>query len=615
VAPVLGWAAYSAVAFPVLSLVGFGAGEVRGFSLVCLGAALGGLWRGERPAARMPAWMVIVALAMAVLPTMAILPKNVVGGILLAPPIFDHAKIAIVDGILRGGIPVGNPFYGPGGPGDLGYYYLWHFSVAALAGALHTGAWAADAAMTGFTAFASVMLMMALALAIGAPRVAGAAVVLLSLPGSMRTLLTAWLGSEGGHRIILRESDLGGWLNQAAWVPQHLASACSVLAAALLMLRLAEGGGLLVAVVLGLTVAAAFESSVWVGGFAFAAAWSAVGVMLLWNIPTENRRGFLVRSAIAVVFAGVLTAPFVVAELQAAAVRGGGGPIALGPYPTLGKLVPGGWRRALDAPAFWMILLPFSLPAIVPLGMAGAWRSMFRPKQGDQYRIAVLLAVVAVGCLGVAWLFRSTIDNNDLGWRAALPAILVLIVFAARLLARLVGNRSWGVVAAALALGALGLPQMTSMMRFYVCGQGPGDPAGFVASQSLWDAVRRHAGPDDRIANNPLFEANVTPWPVNISWALLSDRPSCYAGWPTVIAFGAIPRAQLLDIRSRFARVFSGAAIAGDVAALAGAYDCRVAVVARTDGAWAHDPFATSQEYRLVEGARDWRIYMRRESR
>jgi hypothetical protein len=190
-----------------------------------------------------------------------------------------------------------------------------------------------------------------------------------------------------------------------------------------------------------------------------------------------------------------------------------------------------------------------------------------------------------------------------------------MIFFAARLLARLVARRRWGVVAAALACGALGLPQMGSMLGFYLFGQGPGDPAGFVASRSVWDAVRRYAGPNDRIANNPLYEANVTPWPVNISWALLSDRPSCYAGWQAVIAFGAIPRAQLMDMRSRFARVFSGAAIGGDVAALAGEYDCRVAVVVPTDGAWTDDPFAKSKVYRLAEGGQEWRIYTRSESR
>jgi hypothetical protein len=102
---------------------------------------------------------------------------------------------------------------------------------------------------------------------------------------------------------------------------------------------------------------------------------------------------------------------------------------------------------------------------------------------------------------------------------------------------------------------------------------------------------------------------------VNISWALMSDRPSCFAGWQTVIAFGALPRADIVDMRSRFARVFSGAADTGDVAALAGPYDCQVAVVARTDGAWAHDPFAASQVYRLAEAAPEWRIYTRQASK
>ena len=39
------------------------------------------------------------------------------------------------------------------------------------------------------------------------------------------------------------------------------------------------------------------------------------------------------------------------------------------------------------------------------------------------------------------------------------------------------------------------------------------------------------AAPAARIANNPLFLEDLTPWPVNISWALLSNRSSLLC-WP-----------------------------------------------------------------------------------
>jgi hypothetical protein len=65
-------------------------------------------------------------------------------------PIYDQAKIALVDEIVRSGVPPANPFVGTGdgGSGSTTYYYYWLFGAAQLA--LITGAsgWEADVAAT-----------------------------------------------------------------------------------------------------------------------------------------------------------------------------------------------------------------------------------------------------------------------------------------------------------------------------------------------------------------------------------------------------------------------------------------------------------------------------------
>ncbi len=124
-------------------------------------------------------------------------------------------------------------------------------------------------------------------------------------------------------------------------------------------------------------------------------------------------------------------------------------------------------------------------------------------------------------------------------------------------------------------------------------------------------AVRRLAAPDERIANNPFYVEAETLWPVNITWALLADRPSCYAGWETVLAYGGISRAALVGIEARFTRVFSGSPLPDDLRDLALKDNCSVAVVAAKDGAWARDPFAASGIFRLAGQGPDWRIYRR----
>jgi hypothetical protein len=611
VAPILGWAGFSVLSLPLLSSIGFSTPASRCLALMATGLAA---WRWVRhrgaPAARLPLWSLGLALAIGLIPLMAIMPKPVPDGLLLAPPMFDHVKIAVVDAILRSGLPVPNPFYGPGGRGVFAYYYLWHFSAALLARLSGAGGWAAEAAMTGFTASATLLLVMGVARALGGRALALALSVLLCLPGSLRPVLGWLAGSLGSNPFIPRKSDIGGWLNQAAWVPQHLASASCVVVGALLMVCLAEHGGVGLSVALGLLVAAAFESSSWVGGVGLAVSFAALGLWLLWRLPPARRRGFILETLPALLVVGWLIAPFVADEQHLLALRQAGPAVALLPYPTFGKLIPAGLRTALDVPGFWLVMLPFAFPALVPLAALAAIGPSRLKLPSQAQMLATALAVLAAASLATAWLLRSTIENNDLGWRVVLPALLVLPGFAACLAERLLTVRGRMVLPFA-AIAALGLPEAATMLAEYRDGVRPGDPAAFVRTVPAWEALRRLSGLDDRVASNPDLAAAATFWPVNPAWALLSDRPACYAGPQSVVAYGAVTRPQLAAIDQRFTRVFSGHTGPGDVADMARIDDCRFALVTSTDGAWNADGFVASADYKPVASGDGWRLYQR----
>jgi hypothetical protein len=322
---------------------------------------------------------------------------------------------------------------------------------------------------------------------------------------------------------------------------------------------------------------------------------------LLVLLPAQARRRFLLRAASAAIIAVLLVSPFLISQAHTVAARGVGFPIALQPYRAFQGA---GWLANLLA--FWPLVLPFNFPALFP---AGALALRGAPRQRT---LILVLACCAGACLTVTWLLRSTIENNDLGWRAPIPAILVLTAFAATVWSRwLLAPRRWPIAAAGL-LAALGLVQAAEKFDEALHGQQPADAAGFARSEALWEAVRRVAGPDDRVGNNPLMLADLTPWPDDISWALLSNRPSCYGGWASAIAYAGVSRASLAGIDALFQRVFAGHPEPGDVAALATRFDCRVIVLTPADGAWLHDPFAGSTPYRLaaeLEGR--WRIYRR----
>src|SRR5262245_57188147 len=92
------------------------------------------------------------------------------------------------------------------------------------------GRWEADAALTWSTAFASLLLMIGVAIGVGGRVSAAVVVVVLAATASLRSILV-WLAPDATHSFIGWASGFGGWLFQTSWAPQHVASAmCVVLA-------------------------------------------------------------------------------------------------------------------------------------------------------------------------------------------------------------------------------------------------------------------------------------------------------------------------------------------------------------------------------------------------
>jgi hypothetical protein len=543
----------------------------------------------------------------------AILPKVVDYGVILAAPIFDHSKVAIIDEISRSGLPPKNPFFGePGENTRLAYYYLWHFSAAELSLLLGASGWEADAALTWFTAFSSLMLMVGLARWISGRGSAAIWVLLLAATASLRPVLGFVFFPEVLDPLISPATGFGGWLFQASWAPQHLASASCVVLATLLMGQIAHRASFFLLATFVLVVVAGFESSTWVGGITFAVAAVMAGTAMLMRCKPPQRLPFLMRGMTAAAFAVGLASPLLLDQYVTTVMSSGDLPIAVHPYEVLGELLPEGLRRVLDVPAFWLVLLVVEFPAFYVTGSVELAHVLgSRETEPAQMDAAVPLASLAGASLMIAWLFVSTIGgNNDLGWRAALPGIIVLLVFAAVGLSRWLAASAAIAATAAISAFVLGLPGGIRILHDSAVGIAQSPKEDFAATPVMWDAVRRHSSPDERIGNNPLFLQHVTPWPINISWALLSNRRSCFAGRELALVFVPLSSLRREEINAQFIRVFAGRGSTNDVRELANVYGCQVIVVTATDGAWLHDPFAASTYYRLVNETSDkWRIY------
>lgn len=628
-APAIGWAVHSVIALPLMFALGMSRTAVIAVFAVPFAAAVVCVRRDRRAVVALPvhraaaliygiAFTGAALLALAVMA--AVVPKFSAEGVTLAGPIFDHSKVAMIDEMARLGVPPGNPFFGAdGSPERLSYYYLWHFSAAELSVLLGVSGWEADAGLSWFTGFASLSVVIGFAVWLSGRASAALWTIALAATGSVRLLLYAMVDVDRAETIVGYQSGFGGWLFQTTWAPQHAASAMTALLSTWLLVQTALRPRALTALLFGLTMAAGFECSTWVGGIVFPLAAVPIALVTLAQAERQRRWRIVVHLAAAALIALLLIAPMLYDQMRMTALRGDGSPVAIQPFAILGGGVLD-WlgdrfgefiASAANAAAYWTILLPVEFPAFYLTGLVALFywlKNRTRPPETRSVVIAFALALAA--SLGVAWLLISTLgENNDLGWRAVLPGVLLLMVFSAAGLSHLSFKSRPVVLGVAVMLILLGLPDG---VRFgygsFVVKPGPTAKA-FAATPALWRAVRRHTATDERIANNPAFMAHVTPWGVNISWALLADRPSCYAGLALIGPFSAQSQKHQEEIDAQFARVFDGHAKPGDVEQLATHYHCATAVVVPTDGAWGSDPFAASPLYRLVDGNSNWRIY------
>jgi hypothetical protein len=611
-APVMGWSVHSALALPLFFLIGFSPAAIIGVTVLCAAAAGASLLApaaaDDKSVPHIPCYAFGAAALLALAPTAAILPKFSAGGVFLADPIFDHSKIAIVDAMTRQGLPPVNPILAVfNGPSRLVYYYLWHFSAAELALPLRVSGWEADIGLTWFTAFASLTLMMGLAVWFGKRSGAAICVVALAAATSLRATLEL-IFHDAVNQFVAPSYGFAGWLFQSAWVPQHLMAASCVVVAMVLIVRSAQAPSAALILTLGLVVVSGFESSTYVGGVTFAVAALAATPVLLLMLQPAQRFPVMMALAFAAVLAIGIAAPFIRDQFAIVGARGDASPLAVLHVEVLGEIFPPVLRRVLDWPAYWLVLLPIELPATYIAGVI-AFVVLLRSTVGaDKLTLAALACLAAAG-LVVSWLLVSTLgDNNDLGLRAVLPPAMVLIAVTAAGVMRL--PRHAAIVLTALGGFVLSVLGTVQLIRLDIVGAPVADAQAFAQTPALWNAVRRYAPPTARVINNPLFLQDLTPWPANMSWALLANRSSCFAGRELALAFAPLPADRREAINTQFIRVFDGAGTMDDVHDLATKYGCDVAVVVPQDKVWTNDPFASSADYRLAESEAGWRIYV-----
>ena len=213
--------------------------------------------------------------------------------------------------------------------GGLAYYYLWHFSAAEIALVTSMSGWEADIGLTWFTAFASLSLMMGLAVWLSKRATAAIWVVTLAAAGSLWVTLYSIFHAKSLAPLLLPPIGMASWLFQATWVPQHLMAASCVVTAMLLVTRYALQQTLVLVLTIAMLIIAGFESSAFVGGITFAFASLIAAPILFAEADPKMRLRFVGGIAIAALLVVCLIAPFVRDQVATVHARGGVTPLLL----------------------------------------------------------------------------------------------------------------------------------------------------------------------------------------------------------------------------------------------------------------------------------------------
>lgn len=267
---------------------------------------------------------------------------------------------------------------------------------------------------------------------------------------------------------------VGAWFQDILWVPHHVAALLAgTIGLAALCDAMGERGSEAVphaevarsVVLAGLCFASAFGLSVWVTlGFVLTvAAWLFVLGLV------ERRPSALVPILAAGVLAFILSLP---QFYDLAAGRDGGGPFPI--MPTIRRFAPvEHWTAGPLLATARLIGLPLNYAiefGALLLGSLAFWRGTRGASGGEFGRVLALAA--AAGLVGGA-LLRSTLYNNDLGWRLTLLPLLAGTVWTIVALDRWCGGRDRAapvaspVFAVSCALGWALVAYTAVMMRAY----------------------------------------------------------------------------------------------------------------------------------------------------
>ena len=503
----------------------------------------------------------------------------------------DYTKhVAVTDAITRTGIPPINPSFFPGYPVELFYYYFWFLMcslVDRLGGSLVTARLAvfASAIWIGIALMAVVSLYLWFLKPDDHKRVRstvtiGMGLLLISgldiIPVSVRELSYLITRSHGRiyDHVEHWNEQITSWLNAVLWVPHHVASLLACLTGLLLLQSIRHTprfrDKILVAIISSFAFASAAGLSIWVTFIAaiFLAVWVLISFTKKWYCEA----GYVVLIGLV---AALLSIPFLLDLCRANQLDITPIALTIRPFKPAERILDHFGISDLWIRGFTMLLL---LPVnyFMELGFFGVaaiiyWKERLR-LDGNLDRGDTLNVTVFFTSLFICTFLKSTIKNNDLGWRGFMFAQFVLLIWSVDLTMPLFDQLSkkenkkaaatelnWGryvciTMTSLLMIGAMTVTHDLVMSRVFPVLQdvlSPNEQWGrrTYATRQVYQWIRNELPNTAVVQHNPDI-------PIHIFNGLYGDRQVVAADDHHGALYG-IPYSSYDSIASRISQVFS----------------------------------------------------------
>jgi hypothetical protein len=430
--------------------------------------------------------MILAVAAWVVLGTLALIDVKIGRGLYVSWVYGDYAKhIAVTNAITQTGIPPANPFFHPGERIGLFFYYFWWLMCslvntsrplmieprhAVFAGTI----WAGIALVATVALFLRLFLsghrirhemgvFVGLALLVVSgfdlvPIVGELVAYAVIAPGKVENNAFLFLGTTGWNHNALVES----WLNATLWVPHHVTGFIACLTGFLLFRDLRRAARLREQVILtalsGFAFASAIGLSVWVT-FVFAIFLASLALLCTIRKSYADARYLVVVGAVA----GLLSAPYLIDLQNANQLNGAPVSFAIRTFGPVDRMAAAfGWNDSWR----WLIDL-LVLPAnyLIEFGFVGIAAVLYWTERLKSDARLVRDDVFLIGMFSTSLLvctfLRSSVKNNDLGWRGMMVAQFVLLVWSATFIVDRLGGcslRSTESIFSSLIVPSLGTP-------------------------------------------------------------------------------------------------------------------------------------------------------------